>query len=55
MASSASQVASAAVSTSGIVGGGDAVAGLVGPVVGTVVDQHAAPGHMAPVDVALDE
>ena len=38
-----------------IVGGGNAVAGNVGRVVGAVVDLHAAPGDVAPVDVAFDE
>ena len=38
-----------------IVGGGNAVAGNVGRVVGAVVDRHAAPGDVAPVDVAFDE
>ena len=39
----------------GIVGGGNAVARLVRRVVRAVVDQHAAPGNVPPVDIAFDE
>ena len=37
----------------GIVGGRDAVAGIVGLVEWAIVDSHAAPGHEAPVDRGL--